>query len=106
VKKLEAQAAMEPDAALWKKRAGKEGVERMTEYHVFLCIVGLTAVGFVAVSVARSLRGRTSHVGDGTLGTSVHRSQQPVLFWTQIVAQIVGAVVVLAAILISIFRSG
>jgi hypothetical protein len=76
----------------------------VTNYHVFLCIVGLAAIVFAAVSIRNAFRTGNVQIGDETLGRAAHRRRQPVLFWMQVIAQIVGALVVAAAIVISIIR--
>ena len=86
--------------------AGRGKMAGVTEYHVFLCIFGLGAVVALGLSVRNALRTRTTYVGDDLISRSFPRSQHPVLFWMHIAAQVIGGLVLLAAVLLSVFWRG
>jgi hypothetical protein len=64
----------------------------------------MVSVFALGKAIRDSLRTRRATLDELEVGPAVRESQSPVIFWTNIASMAIGAFVILAAVLISLFR--
>ena len=77
---------------------------RVTDYLVFMLIMGACSVVALAASLFHALRSGRTLVGEPPHGLSALRERRPVLFWTNVSAQVLGAVGILTGMIIAVVR--
>jgi hypothetical protein len=77
----------------------------VTNYHVFLCIVGFLSVIALGRSVFLAVRTRAIEADELETGRLIRASRTPVTFWVDIVYRCLIAITILIAMAITIFRA-